>query len=110
MAALWRVTGWYKRQHLGEAFSSMRSSSSALAPPFNRLIYPQIPTRWKENGEEPDITLKLYRLHRQPQITQVIRSQRLRWLGHIWRSSEDYPIKMLKFKNSGLIKDRQLDG
>ncbi|GFW29233.1 hypothetical protein TNCV_4133061 [Trichonephila clavipes] len=44
MAALWRATGWYKRQHLSEEspakpFSSMRSPSSVLAPPLNRFIF-----------------------------------------------------------------------
>ncbi|GFW20053.1 uncharacterized protein TNCV_867591 [Trichonephila clavipes] len=28
---------------------------------------------------------ELYRLYKEPQVTQVIRSNRLRWLGHIWR-------------------------
>ncbi|GFV18513.1 endonuclease-reverse transcriptase [Trichonephila clavipes] len=41
---------------------------------------------------------ELYRLYQQPQITQVIRNNRLRWLDHIWRSSEDNSIKIWTFK------------
>ncbi|GFX84299.1 uncharacterized protein TNCV_3976441 [Trichonephila clavipes] len=29
---------------------------------------------------------ELYRLYKEPQVTQVIQSNRLRWLGHIWRT------------------------
>ena len=42
---------------------------------------------------------ELYRLYKQPQITQVIRSNRLRWLGHIWRGPEESPVRTATFKN-----------
>ncbi|GFY07404.1 transposon TX1 uncharacterized 149 kDa protein [Trichonephila clavipes] len=32
---------------------------------------------------------QLYKLYKEPQVTPVIRSNRLRWLGHIWRSPEN---------------------
>ncbi|GFX20552.1 endonuclease-reverse transcriptase [Trichonephila clavipes] len=35
----------------------------------------------------------------EPQVTQVIRSSRLRWLGHIWRSSENNQTRAYTFKN-----------
>ncbi|GFX55970.1 hypothetical protein TNCV_3263421 [Trichonephila clavipes] len=46
MAALCLATGWYKRQHLSEEtpakpFLCMRSPSSALVAPLNRLIFPR---------------------------------------------------------------------
>ncbi|GFX37137.1 uncharacterized protein TNCV_4797051 [Trichonephila clavipes] len=34
-----------------------------------------------------------------PQVTQVIRSNRLRWLGHIWRSPENNQTRAYTFKN-----------
>nr|XP_042909974.1 uncharacterized protein LOC122271741 [Parasteatoda tepidariorum] len=34
-----------------------------------------------------------------PQIVQVIRSNRLRWLGHIWRSPENNAVRIATFKN-----------
>nr|XP_042906426.1 uncharacterized protein LOC122270970 [Parasteatoda tepidariorum] len=42
---------------------------------------------------------ELYGLYKHPQIMQIIRSNRLRWLGHIWRGSEDSPVKIATFKN-----------
>ncbi|GFY29948.1 hypothetical protein TNCV_4072611 [Trichonephila clavipes] len=49
MVALWRATGWYKRQHINERhqpnlFEYAFTFVSAI-PPLNRLIYPQILTR-----------------------------------------------------------------
>ncbi|GFV48775.1 endonuclease-reverse transcriptase [Trichonephila clavipes] len=38
-------------------------------------------------------------LYKEPQVTQVIRSNRLRWLGHIWRSPENNQTKAYTFKN-----------
>ncbi|GFU18028.1 endonuclease-reverse transcriptase [Trichonephila clavipes] len=35
----------------------------------------------------------------EPQVTQVIRSNRLRWLGHIWRSPENNQTRAYTFKN-----------
>ncbi|GFU03593.1 endonuclease-reverse transcriptase, partial [Trichonephila clavipes] len=32
-------------------------------------------------------------------FTQVIRSNRLRWLGHIWRSPENNQTRVYTFKN-----------
>ncbi|GFS79225.1 reverse transcriptase domain-containing protein [Trichonephila clavipes] len=42
---------------------------------------------------------RLYRLYKEPQVTQVIRSNRLRWLGHIWRSPENNQTRAYTFKN-----------
>ncbi|GFY01273.1 endonuclease-reverse transcriptase [Trichonephila clavipes] len=42
---------------------------------------------------------ELYRLYKEPQVTQVIRSNRLRWLGHIWRSPENNQSRAYIFKN-----------
>ncbi|GFW48376.1 endonuclease-reverse transcriptase [Trichonephila clavipes] len=42
---------------------------------------------------------ELYRLYKEPQVTQVIRSNRLRWLGHIWRSPENNQTRACTFKN-----------
>ncbi|GFV48820.1 endonuclease-reverse transcriptase [Trichonephila clavipes] len=39
------------------------------------------------------------RLYKEPQVTQVIRSNRLRWLGHIWRSPENNQTRAYTFKN-----------
>ncbi|GFV78376.1 endonuclease-reverse transcriptase [Trichonephila clavipes] len=39
------------------------------------------------------------RLYKEPQVTQVIRSNRLRWLGHIWRSPENNQTRAHTFKN-----------
>ncbi|GFW87929.1 endonuclease-reverse transcriptase [Trichonephila clavipes] len=41
---------------------------------------------------------KLYRLYKE-QVTQVIRSNRLRWLGDIWRRPENNQIRAYTFKN-----------
>ncbi|GFV16894.1 endonuclease-reverse transcriptase [Trichonephila clavipes] len=43
---------------------------------------------------------ELYRLYKEPQVTQVIRSNRLRWLGHIWRRPENNQTRAYTFKNS----------
>ncbi|GFV86507.1 SOCS box domain-containing protein [Trichonephila clavipes] len=42
---------------------------------------------------------ELYRLYKEPQVTQVIRSNRLRWLGDIWRSPENNQTRAYTFKN-----------
>ncbi|GFU70417.1 uncharacterized protein TNCV_3442341 [Trichonephila clavipes] len=42
---------------------------------------------------------ELYRLYKEPQVTQVIRSNRLRWLGHICRSPENNQTRAYTFKN-----------
>ncbi|GFS53654.1 uncharacterized protein TNCV_730751 [Trichonephila clavipes] len=42
---------------------------------------------------------ELYRLYKEPQVTQLIRSNRLRWLGHIWRSPENNQTSAYTFKN-----------
>ncbi|GFV46382.1 endonuclease-reverse transcriptase [Trichonephila clavipes] len=43
---------------------------------------------------------ELYRLYKEPQVTQeVIRKNRLRWLGHIWRSPEHNQTRAYTFKN-----------
>ncbi|GFV33498.1 endonuclease-reverse transcriptase [Trichonephila clavipes] len=42
---------------------------------------------------------ELYSLYKEPQVTQVIRSNRLRWLGHIWRSPENNQTRAYTFKN-----------
>ncbi|GFU18886.1 endonuclease-reverse transcriptase [Trichonephila clavipes] len=39
------------------------------------------------------------RLNKEPQVTQIIRSNRLRWLGHIWRSPENNQTRPYTFKN-----------
>ncbi|GFX27825.1 endonuclease-reverse transcriptase [Trichonephila clavipes] len=39
------------------------------------------------------------RFYKEPQVTQVIRSNRLRWLGHIWRSPENNQTRAYTFKN-----------
>ncbi|GFX04312.1 endonuclease-reverse transcriptase [Trichonephila clavipes] len=39
------------------------------------------------------------RLYKEPQVTQVIRSNRLRWLGHIWRSPENNQTRAYTFNN-----------
>ncbi|GFV49366.1 endonuclease-reverse transcriptase [Trichonephila clavipes] len=38
-------------------------------------------------------------LYKEPQVTQVIRSNRLRWLGPIWRSPENNQTSAYTFKN-----------
>ncbi|GFY14747.1 endonuclease-reverse transcriptase [Trichonephila clavipes] len=39
------------------------------------------------------------RLYKEPQVTQVIRNNRLRGLGHIWRSPENNQTRAYTFKN-----------
>ncbi|GFT43802.1 hypothetical protein TNCV_4464511 [Trichonephila clavipes] len=46
-----------------------------------------------------DFSLILTKLYKEPQVTQVIRSNRLRWLGHIWRSPENNQTRAYTFKN-----------
>ncbi|GFU35876.1 endonuclease-reverse transcriptase [Trichonephila clavipes] len=47
-----------------------------------------------------ELTRPLFRrLYKEPQVTQVIRSNRLRWLGHIWRSPEKNQTRAYTFKN-----------
>ncbi|GFX87770.1 endonuclease-reverse transcriptase [Trichonephila clavipes] len=41
----------------------------------------------------------LKKLYKEPQVTQVIQSNRLRWLGHIWRSPENNQTRAYTFKN-----------
>ncbi|GFX55894.1 endonuclease-reverse transcriptase [Trichonephila clavipes] len=38
-------------------------------------------------------------LYKEPQVTQAIRSNRLRWLGHMWRSPENDQTRAHTFKN-----------
>ncbi|GFX71545.1 uncharacterized protein TNCV_2695331 [Trichonephila clavipes] len=48
----------------------------------------------------PDATIDyITMLYKEPQVTQVIRSNRLRWLGHIWRSPENNQTRAYTFKN-----------
>ncbi|GBM91045.1 hypothetical protein AVEN_147503-1 [Araneus ventricosus] len=49
---------------------------------------------------------ELYRLYKEPQVTQIIRSNRLRWLGHVWRTPENNPIRLHTFKNPGGARAR----
>ncbi|GFV46439.1 endonuclease-reverse transcriptase [Trichonephila clavipes] len=45
---------------------------------------------------------ELYRLYKEPQVTQEViraRSNRLRWLGHIWISPENNQTRAYTFKN-----------
>ncbi|GFW46081.1 endonuclease-reverse transcriptase [Trichonephila clavipes] len=42
---------------------------------------------------------ELYRLYKEPQVTQIIRSNRLRWLGHIWRRPENNQTRAYTFQN-----------
>ncbi|GBN16958.1 hypothetical protein AVEN_182787-1 [Araneus ventricosus] len=49
---------------------------------------------------------ELYRLYKEPQVTQIIRSNRLRWLGHVWRIPENNPTRMHTFKNIGVARAR----
>ncbi|GFU67521.1 endonuclease-reverse transcriptase [Trichonephila clavipes] len=42
---------------------------------------------------------ELYMLYKEPQVTQVTRSDRLRWLGLIWRSPENNQTRAYTFKN-----------
>ncbi|GBN72425.1 hypothetical protein AVEN_273745-1 [Araneus ventricosus] len=44
---------------------------------------------------------ELYRLYEEPQVTKIIRSNRLRCLGHVWRTPENNPTRLHTFKNSG---------
>ncbi|GBN61449.1 hypothetical protein AVEN_201465-1 [Araneus ventricosus] len=46
------------------------------------------------------------RLYKEPQVTQIIRSNRLRWLGHVWRTSENNPTRLHTFKNPGGTRAR----
>ncbi|GBM36009.1 hypothetical protein AVEN_78104-1 [Araneus ventricosus] len=50
--------------------------------------------------------LELYRLYKEPQVTQIIRSNRLRWLGHVWRTPENNPTRFHTFKNPEGARDR----
>ncbi|GBN86028.1 hypothetical protein AVEN_208269-1 [Araneus ventricosus] len=49
---------------------------------------------------------ELYRLYKEPQVTQIIRSNRLRWLGHVWRTPENNPTRLHTFKNTGGARAR----
>ncbi|GFS48252.1 reverse transcriptase domain-containing protein [Trichonephila clavipes] len=42
---------------------------------------------------------ELCRLYKEPPVTQIIRSNRLRWLGHIWTSPENNQTRAYTFKN-----------
>ncbi|GFV60595.1 endonuclease-reverse transcriptase [Trichonephila clavipes] len=42
---------------------------------------------------------ELYRLYKESQVAQVVQSNRLRWLGHIWRSHENNQTRAYTFKN-----------
>ncbi|GBM36259.1 hypothetical protein AVEN_145978-1 [Araneus ventricosus] len=52
------------------------------------------------------INFELYRLYKEPQVTQIIRSDRLRWLGHVWRTPENNPTRLHTFKNPGGARAR----
>ncbi|GFT48170.1 uncharacterized protein TNCV_1001431 [Trichonephila clavipes] len=52
---------------------------------------------------------ELYRLYKEPQVTQVIRSNRLRWLGNIWRSPENNQTRAYTFKNPMASRTRGFD-
>ncbi|GBM27912.1 hypothetical protein AVEN_256704-1 [Araneus ventricosus] len=49
---------------------------------------------------------ELYRLYKENQVTQIIRSNRLRWLGHVWRTPENNPSRLHTFKNPGGARGR----
>ncbi|KMQ81618.1 endonuclease-reverse transcriptase [Lasius niger] len=49
---------------------------------------------------------ELYRLYKEPQVTQIIRSNRLRWLGHVWRTPDNNPTRLYTFKNPGGTRAR----
>ncbi|GFU77581.1 DUF4817 domain-containing protein [Trichonephila clavipes] len=53
--------------------------------------------RASRGSHMPEIIFKM--LYKEPQVTQVIRSNRLRWLGHIWRSLENNQTRAYTFKN-----------
>ncbi|GFX91130.1 DUF4817 domain-containing protein, partial [Trichonephila clavipes] len=59
----------------------------------SRLYY----IRASRGSPMPEIIFKM--LYKEPQVTQVIRSNRLRWLGHIWRSPEYNQTRAYTFKN-----------
>ncbi|GBO28450.1 hypothetical protein AVEN_190236-1 [Araneus ventricosus] len=49
---------------------------------------------------------ELYRLYKEPQVIQIIRSNRLRRLGHVWRTPENNPTRLHTFKNTGAARAR----
>ena len=49
--------------------------------------------RWRTNHN-----FELYKLYKEPQVTQIIQSNRLRWLGHVWRTSESNLTRILNFR------------
>ncbi|GFV23784.1 transposable element Tc1 transposase [Trichonephila clavipes] len=74
MAAPSRATGWYKSQHLGEESPAKPFRVCVLlrlAPPLNRLIYPQILTRWKDLIDE----LKIFGMSSRHHIDDFMRGQ-----------------------------------
>ena len=42
---------------------------------------------------------EIYRKFRQPDIVKVIKSHRIRWLGHLYRTEDANPLKKLTFTN-----------
>ncbi|GBL64854.1 hypothetical protein AVEN_76737-1 [Araneus ventricosus] len=49
---------------------------------------------------------ELYRLYKEPQVTQIIQSNRLRWLDHVWRTPENNQTRLHTFKNPGGARAR----
>ena len=49
---------------------------------------------------------ELYKLYKEPQITQIIRSNRLRWLGHAWRAPKNNLTCLYTFTNPGGVRAR----
>ena len=49
---------------------------------------------------------ELYQLYGEPDIIKVVKAARLRWLGHLWRTEENYPCRKLTFNNPDGVRRR----
>jgi hypothetical protein len=44
-----------------------------------------------------EVMYELYQLFNEPEIVKEVKSKRIRWLGHLFRTEEQYPCRKLTF-------------
>ncbi len=67
---------------------------------FERKILRKIFGAVHENNSWRSLfNFEIYQKYKQPDIVKVIKCNRLRWLGHLYRSDNTNPVKKLTFTN-----------
>ena len=74
-------------QAIADFGESMKNKLTLMGPVFeNRIVRRIFGPKWDENGEWRRLhNEELHNLYRSPNIVRVIKSRRLRWVGHVSR-------------------------